>query len=124
MYYIPSQFALKGALVAHRRPLARGFYRCRQSVSPASTISIKYGSQSPLTGRKKHDLTPHGPCLARRAIHASATRRNKDPYAVLGVSRSATTDEIKRKFRELAKKYHPDLNPSPDAKQKMAEISR
>eukprot|EP00371_Babesia_bovis_P003522 XP_001612169.1 dnaJ C terminal region domain containing protein [Babesia bovis T2Bo] len=37
--------------------------------------------------------------------------------------RNATNDEIKRKFRELAKKYHPDLNPSPDAKQKMAEIS-
>lgn len=61
--------------------------------------------------------------LHRKFIHMSNIRQNKDPYSVLGVSRNATNDEIKRKFRELAKKYHPDLNPSPDAKQKMAQIT-
>ncbi|KAK2195323.1 bifunctional DnaJ domain/Chaperone J-domain superfamily/Chaperone DnaJ [Babesia duncani] len=56
-------------------------------------------------------------------LHTSRSLHAKDPYSVLGIGRNATNDEIKRKFRELAKKYHPDLNPSPDAKQKMAEIT-
>src|SRR3954470_4492341 len=49
-------------------------------------------------------------------------RRKRDYYAVLGVSRDTSDLEIKRAFRELARKYHPDVN-SDDAGEKFREIN-
>ena len=47
-----------------------------------------------------------------------------DPYKVLGISPSATDEEIKKAYRTLTKKYHPDLNPNdPKAAEKYTEIN-
>jgi curved DNA-binding protein len=46
----------------------------------------------------------------------------KDPYSVLGVSRTADAEEIQRAYRKLARKYHPDVNREPDAAERFKEI--
>lgn len=47
----------------------------------------------------------------------------RDYYEVLGLSKGASDDEIKRAYRKLAKKYHPDVNKEPGAEEKFKEIS-
>lgn len=48
----------------------------------------------------------------------------KDPYSVLGVSRSATPDEVRKAYRKLAHKYHPDKNPGDkQAEERFKEVS-
>src|SRR5271157_5062055 len=53
-----------------------------------------------------------------------ATAQNKDYYALLGVKKTATADDIRKAFRKAARRYHPDVNPGDKkAEEKFKEIS-
>ena len=48
----------------------------------------------------------------------------RDFYEILGVTRESTDDEIKRAYRDLARRYHPDSNPGdPEAEERFKEVS-
>ena len=59
-----------------------------------------------------------------RRLEIMATTQTKDYYGTLGVKKTATTEEIRKAFRKLARKYHPDVNPNDKkSEEKFKEIS-
>ena len=56
-------------------------------------------------------------------VSASSSSTKKDYYDLLGIKKSATDREIKKAFRKLAVKYHPDKNKEKGAEDKFKEIA-
>ncbi|KAL6572550.1 hypothetical protein OROMI_013508 [Orobanche minor] len=74
---------------------------------------------------KHDDFATYELLLSKRFFHATGACHsvNRDYYEILGISKDATRDEIKKAFHALAKKYHPDANKNnPTAKRKFQEI--
>src|ERR1700733_8478248 len=58
--------------------------------------------------------------MCRRPLEHSMEYR--DYYKTLGIERAASADEIKKSYRKLARKYHPDVSKEPNAEEKFKEV--
>ncbi|KAH7331551.1 hypothetical protein KP509_20G039800 [Ceratopteris richardii] len=72
------------------------------------------------TSPRSHSFDPS---YRKRAPHRQVVAMATDYYSVLGVSRTASKQDIKGAYRKLARKYHPDVNKEAGAEEKFKEIS-
>ncbi|KAI0834060.1 hypothetical protein F5Y06DRAFT_177609 [Hypoxylon sp. FL0890] len=103
----PAQIYRRQRLRDHLRKRTQNSPICSLSKRPSNTIK-RPACQATLNLRSFH-ATPR-------------TLAIKDPYQTLGVGKSASPAEIKKAYYGLAKKYHPDTNKDPSAKDKFGEI--
>jgi curved DNA-binding protein len=68
-------------------------------------------------------LSYSGAGPASASNHAASSMKYKDYYASLGLERGAKEDAIKKAYRRLAQKYHPDVSKEPDAEAKFKEVA-
>lgn len=110
---------------------------CRREQARLSTVALNARSQtrpaaksscqtvlSRRVSREAASISSYIPNLSCQAFHATPRTfaAQKDPYNVLGVGKSATAAEIKKAYYGLAKKWHPDTNKDPTAKDRFGEI--
>eukprot|EP00184_Porphyridium_aerugineum_P000204 CAMPEP_0184695948 /NCGR_PEP_ID=MMETSP0313-20130426/3400_1 /TAXON_ID=2792 /ORGANISM="Porphyridium aerugineum, Strain SAG 1380-2" /LENGTH=500 /DNA_ID=CAMNT_0027154477 /DNA_START=184 /DNA_END=1686 /DNA_ORIENTATION=+ len=104
------------------------YYRAAGNVSTGSSYHHRIGNASRLVrnaynqGDSGADAGSYiGDDVSRHDF--TQARADEDYYKRLGVTKSVTEDELKKAYRKLARKYHPDVNDAPDAKEKFQSIT-
>ena len=69
------------------------------------------------------DLVPGTVNLTQALSFWIIFMKYKDYYSILGLERTTTTEEIKKAYRKLARKYHPDVSKEANAEEKFKEVS-
>ncbi|KAI0593847.1 hypothetical protein F4775DRAFT_596830 [Biscogniauxia sp. FL1348] len=113
---LPSRI-LSPAQICRRQQKLKQHLRRQGAIQSRAVSSFSTRPQKPSV-RPVHQITSQ-----QRSFHATPrSLAVKDPYQALGVGKSATAADIKKAYYGLAKKYHPDTNKDPTAKDKFAEI--
>src|SRR5690348_14323697 len=104
-----------------------------QATSSVSAARVSV-SMAAAWGRRRAIQAPRGLGFTGRApmsrftvfstfsTRAASRMEYRDYYKVLGVARTATAEDIKKSYRRLARKYHPDVSKEKDAEQKFKEV--
>ncbi|RDA96109.1 hypothetical protein CP533_1801 [Ophiocordyceps camponoti-saundersi (nom. inval.)] len=71
---------------------------------------------------RRRPISPLARRGTQRGFHTTGPLRQTDPYQALGVNKSASAADIKKAYYGLAKKFHPDTNKDPTAKDRFSEI--
>ncbi|KAJ0264334.1 hypothetical protein HA466_0027060 [Hirschfeldia incana] len=95
----------------------------RSTLIPSLNPAHSFRHQFPLSNSSFSSPPSFLRCGNRRRGVTMAAGAGKDHYATLNVGRNATLKEIKSAYRNLARKYHPDMNKNPGAEDKFKQIS-
>jgi hypothetical protein len=102
--------------------------RVEKCKAGAFEIGVEFQRLTPELVAAVDSLARHGVIKGRKPTGrpAGVTVRMEVPnlYAMLGVEPSASDDQIQRAFREMARKYHPDLNKSAEAQTRFVELHK